>query len=156
VVQPPVFANGIAANTALYQVTSADAATCVAAVNDCTAKYAVWNNPATRTIGSLEAKDASKASALGICRVFYGLIQRNVGISDENKLLIGVTPMNNSRTPRPCPSTAPSMTIVASTPGALTAQFRDGTDGRGGAKFVGRMWHKRWRVFSLFSVGRPA
>jgi hypothetical protein len=126
--QLPVFANGILANYGVYQVTLPDANACVSAVNDFVAKRAVWLNPATRTIGSLEAKDASKASALGICRVFYRQIQGNVGISNEDKLLIGVTPLNNSRTRRNCSETSPSITIVASTPGALTAAFRDSTD----------------------------
>lgn len=128
VVQLPVFANGLAANVGLYQVTVPDAVACVSAADDFVAKYTVWNNPATRTIGSLEAKDASKASALGICRVFYRQIQINNGISNENKLLIGVTPLSNSRTRRNCPSASPAVAIVASTPGAQTVQFRDSTD----------------------------
>ena len=128
VVQLPVFADGIAANPGLYQVTAPDAAACVAAVNDFVAKYAAWNNPATRTIGTLEAKDAAKASALGICRVFYRQIQINNGITNENKLLIGVTPLSNAKTRRNCPQTSPAVAVVASTPAAHTVQFRDSTD----------------------------
>ena len=43
------FANGIAANIGLYQVSQPDADTCVAAVNEFVAKRAVWVDPATRT-----------------------------------------------------------------------------------------------------------
>src|SRR5689334_12037274 len=102
VVQLPVFANGIAANIAKYQVSLPDANAMVSAVNDYLAKYSAWNDPATRTAATLEQKSASKASALGICRVFYRQIAGNVGISDADKVLIGVTPLNNTRTPRPC------------------------------------------------------
>src|SRR3954454_15468331 len=93
VAQLPVFANGIAANIGLYQVSLPDSDAISAAVDEFVDKYTIWNNPATRTIGSLEAKNASKASALGICRVFYRQIQINNGISNEDKLLIHVTPL---------------------------------------------------------------
>ncbi len=128
VVQLPVFADGIAANVSLYQLTQPDADAISAAVQEFVEKYAVWNNPATRTSGSLEAKDASKFSALGICRVFYRQIQINNGISNENKVNIGVTPLSNGRTRRNCPQTSPALSIVASTPAAQTVQFRDSTD----------------------------
>src|SRR4051812_47034888 len=113
VVQLPVFANGIRANNALYQVSIPDADACVAAANQFTADYTTWNDPATRTIGSFEQKRASKSSALGICRVFYGQIQRNNGISDADKLLINVTPLSNTRTRRDCPNTSVSVSITA-------------------------------------------
>ena len=128
VIQLPVFADGIAANISLYQVTQPDSDAISAAVAEFVDKYAVWNNPATRTIGSLEAKSAAKASALGICRFFYRQIQINNGISNENKLVIGVTPLSNTRTRRNCPQTSPALSIVASTPAAQTVQFRDSTD----------------------------
>ena len=128
VVQLPVFAAGIAANIALYQVSQADADAIAAAVDDFVEKHAAWNNPATRTIGTLEAKDAAKFAALGICRVFYRQVQVNQGISNESKLLIGVTPLNTARTRRNCPQTSPALSVVAGTPAAQTVQFRDSTD----------------------------
>src|SRR5688572_8803937 len=102
VVQLPVFSDGIAANLGLYQVSAPDSGSISAAVQDFIAKYAIWNNPATRTVGTLEAKNASKSSALGICRVFYRQIQINNGISDEAKVLINVTPLSNAKTRRDC------------------------------------------------------
>ena len=128
VVQLPVFANGLLANYGLYQVTLPDANACVTAVTNFTTAYTVWNNPATRTAGALEAKEATKSSALGICRVFYRQVQLNNGVSNEDKLLIGVTPLNNTRTRRNCPQTSVALSIAASTPGAQTVNFRDSTD----------------------------
>src|SRR4051812_30563307 len=107
VVQLPVFANGIFANTGLYQVTVPDASACVAAADEFVLKWNVWNNPATRTAANLEAKNASKFSALSICRVFYRAIQLNNGISNEAKVDIGVVPLSNTRTNRNCPITSP-------------------------------------------------
>src|SRR5687767_10594771 len=112
VVQLPVFADGIAANTGLYQVSVPDSNSISEAVQDFVLKYAVWNNPATRTVGSLEAKAASKASALGICRVFYRQIQLNNGISNESKVLIGVVPLSNAKTRRNCPVTSPAIAVT--------------------------------------------
>src|SRR5687768_3352781 len=88
------FSGGISASPSLYQVSSPDAAAIAAAVEDFIQKRTAWNTPATHNPGSLEAKNASKASALGICRVFYRQIAANVGISDEDKVLIGVLPLN--------------------------------------------------------------
>ena len=128
VVQLPVFANGLANNTGLYQVSQPEADTCVSAVDEFVAKYNAWHNPATRTPGALEAKNASKFSALSVCRVFYRAIQLNNGISNEAKVEIGVTPLSNTRTDRNCPITSPAISVVASTPGAQTTSFRDSTD----------------------------
>ena len=122
------FSGGIYGNHALYQVSQPDSVTIKNAVDDFIAKRTIWNTPATRTIGSYEAKQASKIGAVGICRSFYGLIQQNGGISNEDKLLIGVTPLNYSRTRRDCPITSPTVTIAAGTPGALTAEYRNSVD----------------------------
>jgi hypothetical protein len=128
ITQLPTFANGLAANVGLYQVSQPEADTCVAAVEDFLLKYNTWHNPATRTPGALEAKNASKFSALSVCRVFYRAIQLNNGISNEAKVDIGVTPFSGVRVDRNCPITSPSITITASTPMAQTASFRDSTD----------------------------
>jgi hypothetical protein len=126
--QLQVFANGLAANIGLYQVSQPDADTCVAAVDEFVAKRAVWVDPATKTPGALEGKNASKFSALSVCRIFYRAIQLNNGISNEAKVAIGVLPLSNTKTNRNCPITSPSVTIAASTPLAQTASFRDSTD----------------------------
>src|SRR5688572_21208651 len=88
------FSSGIFNDSAKYQVSGPDAATIQSAVQDFVLKRTIWNTPATRNIGTLEAKNASKSAALGICRVFYRQIAGNAGISDEDKLLIFVQPLN--------------------------------------------------------------
>ena len=126
--QLTAFASGISADNAKYQVSVPDAVAIQAAVDEFIQKRTVWNTPSTHNPTTYEAKQAAKASALGICRVFYRQIQGNVGISDEDKIAIGVLPLNSTRTPRPCPSTSPAIAITASTPLAMTANFRDSTD----------------------------
>ena len=93
VVQLPVFADGIAANISLYQMTQPDSDAISAAVEEFVEKYTVWNNPATRTAGSLEAKDAAKFAALGICRVFY----RQIQINDRDGEMLGLRGAHDTR-----------------------------------------------------------
>ena len=88
--QLQVFADGIAANWSVYQVSQADANTISTAVAAFIDARAVAVNPATRNVGTIDLKDAKKASARGICASFYRLIQNNNGISNEDKLLIGI------------------------------------------------------------------
>ena len=56
------------------------------------------------------------------------MIKRNLGISDADKTAIGVRPINNARTRRECPQTAPALTIQAATPLGMTLQYRDSTN----------------------------
>ena len=126
--QLQVFADGIAANFGLYQVSQPDSDAISAAVDQFIAARNIAINPATRNVGSIDEKDAKKTSARGICGSFYRQIQNNNGITNEDKLLIGVLPFNPSRTPRNCPQLSPALSIVASTPLAFTAQFRDDSD----------------------------
>jgi hypothetical protein len=123
-----VFSLGLVNDSALYQVSTADAAGVRAAVLDFIAKRNIWIDPAQRTVNSLDDKNASKASALGICRVFYRQIAGNIGISNAAKNAIGVKPLNNTKTRRNCTTASPTMNVVASTPGAQTVEFHDSLD----------------------------
>ena len=55
------------------------------------------------------------------------LLKDNVGISDEDKVAIGVRPINPNREPIECPQTSPLINIIANTPGAQTVVFADST-----------------------------
>jgi hypothetical protein len=126
--QLQVFAAGISANPALYLVTEPDALTIQNAVDAFLEALAVANNPATRNVGTIDEKEARKASALGVCRGFYRQIQNSSGVSNDAKLLIGVLPLNPTRTERKCPQSSPSILVVASTPAAHTVNYRDSID----------------------------
>jgi len=154
--QLPVFADGIAGNIRLYQVSQPDADAISAAVNEFVEKYEIWHNPATRTPGSLEAKDAAKFSALGICRVFYKQIQINNGISDEAKVDIFVTPLSNARTPRPCPVSPPTLSVVAATNGAQTLLYGSDLDPEARRKPPGADGIVLFRAIAATPVSDPA
>jgi hypothetical protein len=107
------------------------------AVDEFIAARAIAVNPPTRTVGTIDEKNAKKASALGICRVFYRQIQANVGIENDDKLLIGVTPLGGPRTNRPCPQTVPGLNGVAATMGAHTLTYFNSVDQSTRAKPLG-------------------
>src|SRR6185369_17430760 len=60
-----------------------------------------------------------------ICRQFAILIKFNAGISDPDKIAIGVRPVNPNREPIECPQTSPLLNVIAATPGAQTLRFAD-------------------------------
>ena len=137
VLQLQAFAGGISADPGLYLLGTPDALTIQTAVDLFLAARVVANTPATRNVGTIDEKEARKASALGVCRGFYRQIQNSSGISNEAKLLIGVLPLNPTRTRRDCPNTSPVVAVIASTPGAQTTEFRDSMDLASKAKPAG-------------------
>jgi hypothetical protein len=133
----PVFAAGISTNASLYGIAIPDAATIQSAVDQFISARTIALNPATRNVGTIDEKDVKKASALGVCRLFYSDIQRNNGVSNDDKLLIGVTPLSTSRTRRNCPQTVPGLNAVAATQGAHTVEYFNSVDQTNRAKPFG-------------------
>lgn len=119
------FSGGISANPAMFGLTAADAAGISAAVASYQSALSTATTPTTRTPTTVEAKDAARNSAEQICRQFAILIKYNDGISDEDKIGIGVRPVNTDRDPVNVPSTSPMLNIVAATQGAQTLRYSD-------------------------------
>ena len=105
------FRDGISANPALYGVSAADALAIAGAVNGFDTALAVALNPTTRTKVTVAAKDDARTSAEQICRQFATLIKYNAGISDPDKIAIGVRPVNPDRNPIEVPETSPLVNI---------------------------------------------
>jgi hypothetical protein len=132
-----VFSAGIAADPGKYGVSAADATAISNAVNDFDATYAIAMDPATRTKVSVAAKDDARTSAEQICRQFATLIKHNAGISDPDKIAIGVRPVNPDRNPIEVPETSPLLNIIGATPGAQTVRYADTNTPDSGAKPFG-------------------
>jgi hypothetical protein len=132
-----VFAAAILANPGLYGLTAADAAAIVNAVNAFVAAYALAADPATRTPVIVAAKDDCRNSAEQICRQYAMGIKVNAGISDPDKIAIGVRPVNTSRSQRHVPDTSPLLNILAATPGSQTVRYADTMSPETGAKPFG-------------------
>lgn len=119
------FASGLTANPALYGLTAADAAAIQNAVDAYDSALTVANNPGTRTTVTVNDKNTSRNSAEQICRQFAMQIKHNDGISDADKIAIGVRPINSEREPIDAPTTSPLLNVIAATPGAHTVRFSD-------------------------------
>lgn len=132
-----VFAAGITASPALYALTVADALAISRAVDKFDAAYIVAIDPATRTAVTVAAKDDARTSAEQVCRQFATLIKYNAGISDPDKIAIGVRPVNPDRDPINVPDTSPLLNIIGCTPGSQTVRYADTNTPDSGAKPFG-------------------
>jgi hypothetical protein len=134
-----VFSDGLAASPATYQVTAADATAVSNAVTAFATAYADAVDPATRTPVTVAAKDDARTSAEQICRQYATLIKYNAGISDPDKIAIGVRPVNPDRIPITAPQTSPLLNIIGCTPGAQTVRYSDTNTPDSGAKPFGAL-----------------
>ena len=119
------FANTIASGYSVYMLTHADSVTISAAVAAFQAAYALSSDPPTRNAISVMNKDNTRTSAELIVRQYAALIKPNAGISDSDKLAIGISPVNPSRTPINVPNSSPLMNIIGATPGSHTLRYAD-------------------------------
>src|SRR5262245_35534077 len=113
-------------------ISPAQAADVAASVLGYSTALDVAKNPATRTKGTIEAKRTLKSSAEQICRQVAMLIRNNAGVSDEDKLDLGINPINNTKSPIHVPTTSPGLQLVAGSPGAITVRYTDPTVPEGG------------------------
>jgi hypothetical protein len=116
------FANGISANVSTYQLSTSDATTINNAVNAFKSALAVTSDPATRTPTNIATKDGARATAEAICRQYAMGIKLNAGISDANKIAIGVRPVNPNRSPINVPESSPLLNVIGATPGSQTVR----------------------------------
>ena len=121
------FATNIAAAPAVYMMTVAEATGVTNAVNLFVAKLAIADNELTRTKQTIANKDDARSIAESLCRQYAMLIKDNAGITDGDKLSIGVRPENPSREPIDCPTTPPLLNILGNLPGTQTLRFADTT-----------------------------
>jgi hypothetical protein len=131
------FAGGLVADPARYMVSVAEAAAIQVAVNQFDAAKSDADDPAQRTPVVVSIKDAARNAAEQLCRQYAGLIKLNAGISDADKIAIGVRPVNPNREPINCPQSAPKLNVVAATFGTHTLQYADSLTLDSGAKPFG-------------------
>lgn len=126
------FARHISAGPSVYMLSAADAAGIQGAVDAFAAAYAVAMDPNARTKVSVAKKDEARNAAEQLCRQYYSLIKPNAGVSDADKIAIGVNPVNRGRTRVNCPQTLPALSILAATFGTHTLRYKDSlADGSG-------------------------
>lgn len=119
------FAAGISANVNTYMLSNADATAITNAVEAFATARAVAIDPVTRSPVNVNLKDTARNSAEQICRQYATVIKYNAGISDADKIAIGVRPVNHSREPIPPPTSSPLLNVLGATPGSQTVRYAD-------------------------------
>ena len=132
-----VFADGIAASPATYELMASDATAIQNAVNAFAAAYGDAVDPATRTPVVINLKDTERNAAEQICRQYAIGIKYNAGISDANKIAIGVRPVNPDRNPISVPASSPMLNVVGATAGSQTIRYADTNTPESGKKPFG-------------------
>lgn len=122
-----VFAGAISANYSLYGLSAADAAAIQTAVNSFDSASRIASDEATRTRVTICSKDNARISAEQIVRQFYSLIKPNAGVSDADKIAIGINPLNRSRQRMHCPASSPAIYVIGATPNCHTIRYHDTT-----------------------------
>src|SRR4051812_45572563 len=84
----------IVADPPKYMLQVSDANTIASAVADFGAALLVVKDKNQKTPPTTAFKDIKGAAAEAVCRQYGGLIKRNAGISDDEKIAAGVPPMN--------------------------------------------------------------
>lgn len=83
------------------------------------------SEPVTRTQVAVSEKDAARNSTEAFFRNIAALIRVNNGISDSDKIALGIRPRNTSWTHVNVPDTSPLLRIIAATPGMHTLAYAD-------------------------------
>lgn len=121
------FSNLIQQDAARYGLQPPDAAVISGMYTDFDTVFALVQSPATRTPGLVLQKDAIKASSKASCRVYAQQIKANAGVSDQDKLQLGLHINDTTKTPVPVPSSAPIMMITGSFSGEHILRYADET-----------------------------
>ena len=115
----------ISGNPATYGLLAGDGVTIAAFVAAFDASYLVITNPATRTMPAIAAKDGDKAAMLSIVRSYAQQIRLDQGVTNENKLALGLTSGDPTPTPIPAPASNPLLSVIGATMGQQTLRFAD-------------------------------
>lgn len=131
------FAALITAAPALYGLLPADAVIIAATDNTWQADLAIALAPVTRTEPAIAAKNSSKLAGVDTWRVYAQQIRANPGVTNADKLALGLNLPNNSPSPIPAPPTNPLLSFLGATPFQHTLRYADSTTPASRAKPAG-------------------
>lgn len=119
------FAALITAAPATYGLTAPDAVTIQAVADAYDAALTIAVNPSTRTAPTVAAKDSARAALLDTCRPYAQNVRANLGVTNEDKLALGLNLIVTTRTPIPAPDSNPLLSVIGATQGVHTIRFAD-------------------------------
>ena len=149
------FAALISAAPATYGLVAGDATTIQNSVNAFDAALTLAIDPVTRSPTTIADKDAQRMSTLGIVRPYAQLIRNNAGVTDENKVALGLTIVDRNPTVIPAPTTIPVMALTMATPLQQTFQFADANTPMSKAKPFGSIGIEIAAVTSATAITDP-
>lgn len=150
------FSTLISAAPGMYGVTAGDAVTIAAATAAYHAAYLLGGttdghtpvNPLTRTPITVAAMRSQQASLVGVLRAYASQIRLNPGVSNANKLALGLTLPNTTPSPVPAPTSNPVLSLVQQSHLVVQLIYKDSLAGTSKAKAPG--------AIQLQLVGGPA
>lgn len=110
------FSTLLTASPSTYSLAVPDAIIVAGVTAGWAAAYLLAIDPGTRTSVTVATKDAARASAEVIVRPYAVGISLNPGVSNGDKVDIGVTVRSNIPTPIPAPVTPPTISLISATP----------------------------------------
>src|SRR5262245_53289360 len=150
-----VFCNGIEADPARYMMTPAEAAALMARLQVFLDALAVASNQATRTRPAIIAKDDARSILEHSIRAQGAFIRVNSGISDGDKIAIGVPPRNIAHKRRWCPSTPPLLNYIGSLPGMDQLVYHDSNSPTSKGKPYGAERLELWVAYAKPGEPQP-
>ena len=121
------FAAGLNADPAKFMMSPSECASVQTVVDNFVEALLVANTESTRTKGTVAAKDDARSICKSLCRQYAMLIKDNTGITDQDKIDIGVRPINPDREPIDAPTTPPLLNVLGNLPGQQTIRYADTT-----------------------------
>lgn len=115
------------ASPGAYNMSSSDAASVAVANTTFQNAYALSSkgSPATRSPVTVADTIAARAALTALIRVWSSQIRLDPGVTDADKLAIGLRLPNNSPNPIPKPATWPVLSIAGYGPLQVSLQFND-------------------------------
>lgn len=121
------FSSLITASPSTYGLLAADATTIASQATAIAAAYALISSPSTKTAATVSAFNTGKVNALAIIRPYAVTISLNAGVSPSAKTAVGVNPRTSVPLPITAPTTAPALTLVATSSAGTIIRYRDAT-----------------------------
>lgn len=119
------FALYLSTNYAALGVSSGDAANMTALATSWDTAYAAAIGGSTRGPMTVNIKDTARANATAFARALANTIQANAGVTEDQKVALGITVRKTTKTPVPAPTTSPILSFIAATPLQHTLRFAD-------------------------------
>lgn len=116
----------------------------------------VPNNPTTYSPTTVAAKDAAKIAARSLFRAYASQIRLNPGVTNGDKIALGLNLPNNVPSPIPAPTSFPLLTFLSGTALAHQFSYKDSDTPVGKAKAPGAVQMQLYGNTSPTVVTDPA